>query len=115
MGFSVHFVGVGGMRETGTPRRAQFRPAQACRLTTALALCLLAGCADPRHACDSECVSDATRARTGLGLGPDCSANQVVVPPGWDSGRALDEAAAVLLAVWNNTDFREAMVELQYE
>ena len=83
------------------------RPAQ--RLNCLTVLLALAGCHGPRE-CDRGSVSRNVEARFGQGFGP--SAAQVIVPEGLDQGRPLSEEQAVVLALWNNAAFREALVEI---
>lgn len=81
-------------------------PAKLPGLALAVALAA-AGCHTP-PACDRACVSRAVEARFGQGVGPD----PAVVPEAIAAGRPIVEDQAVLLALYNNAAFREALVEL---
>ncbi|MFO0798600.1 MAG: TolC family protein [Gemmataceae bacterium] len=72
---------------------------------------LAAGCHGPK-ACDRACVSRDVAARTGHTVGAGPRADRVIVPDGLDAGRPLAEDEAVVLALWNNAAFHEALVEL---
>ncbi len=92
------------------PRRRFGRPAVlACGV---LLICLaLAGCATP-PVCDRACVSQKVAERFGQPVGSGPRADRVIVPDGIEHGRPLAEDQAVLLALWNNALFHEALVEL---
>jgi len=77
-------------------------------LITGLAL---VGCHGPK-ACDRACVSRDVEARTGHAVGAGPAAERVIVPDGLAAGRPLAEDEAVVLALWNNAAFHEAIVEL---
>ena len=78
----------------------------------ALLVCLaLAGCATP-PACDRACVSQEVAGRFGQPVGPGPREDRVLVPDGIEAGKPLAEDQAVLLALWNNAAFHEALVEL---
>ena len=68
------------------------------------------GCATPAvHKSD---VSNNVEARFGQSVGPGPRPGCVLVPDGLDAGRPLAEDEAVLLALWNNAAFHEALVEI---
>jgi cobalt-zinc-cadmium efflux system outer membrane protein len=71
----------------------------------------VAGCHTP-PACDRGNVAHAVEARFGPNLAPPARPDQVIVPPGLAEGRPLAEDEAVVLALWNNAAFHEALVEL---
>ncbi len=71
----------------------------------------LAGCRGPAT-CDRACVSHDVAARTGHAVGSGPRADRVIVPDGLVAGRPLAEDEAVVLALWNNAAFHEALVEL---
>lgn len=73
--------------------------------------CLAAGCATP-PACDRACVSRKVEDRFGQPVGDGPRPDRVLVPEGIEAGRPLAEDQAVLLALWNNAAFHEALVEL---
>jgi cobalt-zinc-cadmium efflux system outer membrane protein len=75
-------------------------------------VCLaLAGCATP-SACDRACVAQRVAERFGQPVGSGPRADRVIVPDGIEHGLPLAEDQAVLLALWNNAAFHEALVEL---
>lgn len=81
-------------------------------LTWAALVCLaLVGCATP-PACDRAGVSQKVAERFGQPVGAGPRADRVIVPDGIEHGRPLAEDQAVLLALWNNAAFHEALVEL---
>jgi cobalt-zinc-cadmium efflux system outer membrane protein len=71
-------------------------------------LFLLAGCHTP-SGLDRSAVSHAVQSRFGHPISPHC---RVIVPAALDRGAALTEEQAVVLALWNNAAFHEALVEL---
>ncbi len=75
----------------------------------ALVLSTLAGCKTP-SAADRSHVSQAVDARFGHALGP--KANRAVVPDALERGDPLAEDQAVVVALWNNAQFHETLVEL---
>src|SRR5262245_66481525 len=79
-------------------------------LGTILACLVPAGCANP-PSCDRECVSRKVEGRFGQPVGPGPRADRVLVPEGIEAGRPLAEDQAVLLALYNNAAFHEALVE----
>ncbi len=81
------------------------------RAAVVLTLLALAGCAtSPRQ--DRATVSNAVESRFGTGFGSTPRRDEVLVPRELDEGRPLAEEQAVLLALWNNAAFHEALVEL---
>ena len=83
------------------------RTAAAAGLAAAL---VLAGCHGPK-ACDRACVSRDVEARAGHRVGAGPRADRAIVPDGLGT-RPLAEDEAVVLALWNNAAFHEALVEL---
>jgi cobalt-zinc-cadmium efflux system outer membrane protein len=58
-------------------------------------------------------VSESVESRFGVGLGPSERLERVIIPAGFELGQQpLAEEQAVMLALWNNAAFREALVEL---
>jgi cobalt-zinc-cadmium efflux system outer membrane protein len=80
-------------------------------LGTTLICLALAGCATP-PACDRSSVSQKVEGRFGQSVGACAWPDRVFVPDGIEAGRPLAEDQAVLLALWNNAAFHEALVEL---
>lgn len=80
-------------------------------MAVGVALAALAGCATVPD-CDKACVSRKVAERFGQPVGagprPDC----VLAPDGLDAGKPMPEDQAVLLALYNNAAFHEALVEL---
>ena len=76
-----------------------------------LSLVALSGCATTRGR-NRESVLQSVESRFGVGIGSETRDNFVVVPQGLDEGRPVTEELAVLIALWNNAAFREALVEL---
>ncbi|MDB5313336.1 MAG: czcC 1 [Gemmataceae bacterium] len=72
---------------------------------------MVTGCMSP-HGRDRGTVSHSVEARFGQSIGPKASPDQLIVPEGLAAGQPLAEDEAVLLALWNNAAFREALVEL---
>ncbi|HJZ58162.1 MAG TPA: TolC family protein [Gemmataceae bacterium] len=68
-------------------------------------------CAAP-PGCDRGCVSQSVESRFGQPVGPPLRRERVIVPDGLAEGRPLTEEQAVLLALWNNALFHEALVEI---
>src|SRR5262245_961097 len=96
----------GALEPTVADRRAFGRAAGGVALLVALV-----GCHGPQ-ACDRACVSRDVAARTGHAVGSGPSPDQVIVPDSLATGRPLAEDEAVVLALWNNAAFHEALVEL---
>ena len=84
--------------------------AAARRSLSVLAL-LLAGCTTTSKQ-DRGTVSSAVESRFGTGVGTPRSFGEVLLPKELDEGQPLAEEQAVLLALWNNAAFQEALVEL---
>ena len=74
-------------------------------------LLMLAGCHTPPP-CDRKCVSQAVESRFGQPSSQAKSREDLLVPQPLANGEPIDEDQAVLLALWNNALFREALVEL---
>ncbi|MBX9581466.1 MAG: TolC family protein, partial [Gemmataceae bacterium] len=72
---------------------------------------VLAGCAAP-PACDRAAVSRKVERRFGQPVGGGPRIDRVLVPEGLEAGRPLTEDQAVVLALWNNAAFHEALTEL---
>ncbi|MBN9524306.1 TolC family protein [bacterium] len=72
---------------------------------------LVTGCHGP-DAGDRARVSQDVVGRTGYAVGAGPRADRVLVPDGLDAGRPLTEDEAVVVALWNNAAFHEALVEL---
>jgi cobalt-zinc-cadmium efflux system outer membrane protein len=96
------------MAATADHRQAIPRTRAAVAVAVALAV---AGC-HTRPACDRGSVAHAVEARFGPNLAPPAQPDRIVVPPGLAQGRPLTEDEAVVLALWNNAAFHEALVEL---
>lgn len=71
----------------------------------------LAGCHCPTGG-GRAAVSRDVEARVGHRVGAGPAADRVIVPDGLAAGRPLAEDEAVVLALWNNAAFHEALVEL---
>jgi cobalt-zinc-cadmium efflux system outer membrane protein len=99
-----------GLRESLTPARGG-NPSRRVVVGFAVATLVLAGCATPKGH-DRAGVSRGVETRFGTGFGITPCAAEVLVPRGLDEGRPLTEDQAVLLALWNNAAFHEALVEL---
>ena len=82
----------------------------AARAVVLLAL-VGAGCATPK-ARDRGTVSQAVQSRFGADVGRCSAPDRVIVPDGLADGRPVSEEQAVVLALWNNAAFREALIEL---
>jgi cobalt-zinc-cadmium efflux system outer membrane protein len=81
------------------------------RLAALVIPLLLAGCiASPKQ--DRASVSQAVESRFEAGFGGASIPGQVLIPRELDEGRPIAEDQAVLLALWNNAAFHEALVEL---
>jgi outer membrane protein, heavy metal efflux system len=82
----------------------------------AAAAVALSGCATPHphkpHAYDRGSVSHSVEARFGTAAGLGGRSDGVLVPTALDEGHPLSEEQAVVLALWNNALFHEALVEL---
>lgn len=90
----------------GTRRRA------AAGAVLAAAAVLAAGCKTP-PAADRNTVSRHVAERFGDPVGPPAPLDDIICPPGLELGRPLTEDHAVLLALWNNALFQEALVDLK--
>jgi cobalt-zinc-cadmium efflux system outer membrane protein len=80
----------------------------------AVAALALAGCHTPAGH-DRGSVAGAVESRFGSPAGPPakpCPPGEVLIPEGLAEGRPLSEEQAVVLALWNNAAFLEALVEL---
>lgn len=87
------------------------RPAR-CRAGAISLVCLvLIGCTH-RPDCDRSSVSQKVERLFGQTVGAGPQPNRVLVPEGIEAGKPLAEDQAVLLALWNNAAFHEALVEL---
>jgi cobalt-zinc-cadmium efflux system outer membrane protein len=90
----------------------QRRPAPRSRAAAVAVVALaVAGCHTP-PACGPGNVAQAVEARFGPGLAPHDRPDHPFVPPPLAQGGPLAEDEAVVLALWNNAAFLEALVEL---
>ncbi|MBX9623227.1 MAG: TolC family protein, partial [Gemmataceae bacterium] len=69
------------------------------------------GCHTP-PACDRAAVGRKVERRFGQPVGGGPRIDRVLVPDGLEAGRPLAEDQAVVLALWNNAAFHEALTEL---
>ena len=95
-------------RETGATDQTR---GSGLLLAAVLACLAPAGCAG-RPSCDRACVSRKVEARFGQRVGSTPLPGKILLPEGIEAGRPLAEDQAVLLALWNNAAFHEALVEL---
>lgn len=91
------------------PVRVAWSSARAC--AAALAFATFVGCATP-PAFDRGAVSHEVEARFGAAIGSAPTGNNVLVVEGLERGQPLGEEQAVMLALFNNAAFHEALVEL---
>ena len=92
-------------------RLARLVPCFAKWLMSGVLSASVLGCACP-PACDRATVSHAVESRFGQSVGPPPKFGRAIVPEGVEAGRPLGEDEAVLLALFNNAAFQEALVEL---
>ena len=104
-------VDVGFARGVGAGMAAMVKVPRAVARWACVACLAVAGCATP-PALDRGAVSRQVEARFGQPVGCGPRFDRALVPDGLDRGRPLDEEQAVLLALWNNAAFHEALVEL---
>ena len=83
------------------------------RTLAALSLIALAGCVHSPTAQDRTSISQRLEQRMGQTIGPHSLPDKLVIPAGLEFGRKLSEDEVVLLALWNNPAFLEALVDLQ--
>ena len=81
------------------------------RLAVTAVVLAVAGCHTPK-ACDQGHVSRSVEARFGAAVGGPSGRERAIVPDGLADGRPLTEEQAVVLALWNNAAFHEALVQL---
>lgn len=97
---------------TDTAANVRHEPAPAWpALVGAMLLGVLPGCAHP-HGCNRETVSAKIAERTAFGLGPRACGGAIVLPNGASLDNGLTEEEAVIIALWNNAAFQEALADL---
>lgn len=69
------------------------------------------GCSTP-HGCDFGYVANQIEERSGIHLRSPCVENDLICPNGASLESTLTEDEAVLIALWNNAQFQELLVEL---
>ncbi|MFO0849280.1 MAG: TolC family protein [Gemmataceae bacterium] len=80
-------------------------------LATALTVLVAAGCTTAPE-CDRATVSQKVQERFGRPVGTGPCPDRALVPEGFETGKPMAEDQAVLVALYNNAAFHEALVEL---